>query len=77
MLRHGLGDEIGSSPPAYGCIDSSVIMHRHDTHLKYGWWPVPSRYEVDWQLVSNWLVNGAAWVFVPVVTVDYYYTRRS
>lgn len=77
MFRHGLGDEIGSPPPSYGTIDSSVIMHRRDTHLKFGWWPVPSWYEVDWQLISNWLLGGASWFFVPVVTVDYYYHKRS
>lgn len=77
MFRHGIGDEIGSSPPSYGTIDSSIIMHRRDTHLKFGWWPVPSIYEVDWQLISNWLLAGAAWAFVPMVTVDYYYYERS
>lgn len=77
MIRHGLGDEVGSEPPSFGTIDSSLIMHRRDTHLKFGWWPVPSRYEVDWQLIQTWLINGARWVFVPTITVDYYYQPRS
>ncbi|HEY9472990.1 MAG TPA: glycosyltransferase family A protein [Mycobacteriales bacterium] len=77
MFRHGLGDEIGAEPPEHGRVDSSIIMQRRDTHLKFGWWPVPSEYCVDWQLVQAWVLAGASWVFVPEVTVDYYYTPRS
>lgn len=73
MFRHGLGDEIGSAPPAYGTIDSSLIMHRHDVHVQFGLWPDPSIYEVDWQLIESWLRKGARWTFVPIVTVDYYF----
>ena len=77
MYRHGLGDEVGGEPPEHGRVDSSILMQRADTHLKFGLWPVPSRYEVDWQLVQAWVLAGATWVFVPEVTVDYYYTPRS
>lgn len=77
MFRHGLGDEVGDEPPQHGRVDSSIIMQRADTHLKYSWWPVPSKYEVDWQLVHSWVLGGATWVFVPEVTVDYYYQPRS
>ena len=76
MYRHGLGDEIGADPPAYGQVDSSILMQRADTHLKFGWWPAPSEYCVDWQLVEAWVGAGATWVFVPEVTVDYYYVKR-
>jgi len=76
MFRHGLGDEIGAEPPAHGRVDSSIIMQRRDTHLKYGLWPVPSEYCVDWQLVHAWVLAGATWVFVPEVTVDYYHRPR-
>ena len=72
MFRHGLNDEVGAEPPQYGTIDSSIIMQRADTHLRFGWWPVPSEYAVDWQLVESWLKAGAIWLFVPEVTVDYY-----
>lgn len=72
MFRHGLGDVIGSDPPCYGCIDSSIIMHRADTHKKFGLWPAPSEYHIDWQLIEAWLAGGATWAFVPEVTVDYY-----
>lgn len=73
MFRHGLGDVIGSDPPRYGCIDSSIIMHRADTHKKFGSWPAPSEYHIDWQIIETWLSGGATWVFVPEVTVDYYF----
>lgn len=73
MFRHGIGDVIGSDPPCYGCIDSSILMHRADTHKKLGQWPAPSEYHIDWQIVESWLLAGGTWVFVPEVTVDYYF----
>ena len=76
MFRHGLGDEIGAEPPEHGRVDSSILMQRADTHLKFGWWPAPSEYHIDWQLVHAWILAGARWVFVPQVTVDYHYTPR-
>lgn len=76
MFRHGLGDIIGGEPPRHGQVDSSIIMHRSDTHLRFGWWPAPSRFDIDWQVVDQWVTNGARWVFVPEVTVDYYFTER-
>jgi len=76
MFRHGLGDVVGAEPPAFGLIDSSIIMQRRDTHLKFGMWPVPAPYAVDWELINTWLNNGATWIFVPEVTVDYYMRGR-
>lgn len=72
MERHGLGDFVGSEPPAYGCIDSSIIMHRRDVPERLGRWAAPSEYHIDWQLIGGWLERGATWVHVPKVTVDYY-----
>lgn len=72
MERHVLGDVVGSAPPEYGCIDSSIIMHRQGTPNDYGWWPAPSEYHIDWQLIEGWLSRGATWTFVPEITVDYY-----
>lgn len=77
MFRHGLEDEIGAEPPEHGQVDSSTLMHRANTHLKFGLWPVPSIYSVDWQLIEAWLAAGATWIFLPEITVDYYYTSRS
>lgn len=76
MFRHGLGDTIGGEPPIHGNLDSSVLMHRRDGPARFGLWPVPSPYEVDWVFVRTWLEAGAKWVFVPGVSVDYYTSRR-
>lgn len=73
MYRHGLGDVIGSYPPAHGTIDSSILMHRKEGPARFGLWPVPAPYEVDWIFVQTWLAGGAVCHFVPEVTVDYYY----
>lgn len=75
MFRHGLGDVIGSIPPVHGTVDSSILMHRKNGPGRFGLWPVPSPYEVDWIFVSTWLRAGAAYVFVPELTVDYYYRQ--
>lgn len=72
MIRHGYNDQVGSVPPAYGTIDSSIIMHRANTHLKFGRWPEPSLYWIDWELINSWLNQGACYTHLPVVTVDYY-----
>lgn len=73
MYRHGLGDVIGSAPPAHGTVDSSILMHRKGGPGRFGFWPVPAPYEVDWIFVQSWLAGGAGYVFVPELTVDYYY----
>jgi O-antigen biosynthesis protein len=72
MLRHPAEDTVGRTPPAHGSVDSSILMHRRDTPDKFGLWPIPSPYAVDWELVKNWLERGATWVHVPRVTVDYW-----
>lgn len=77
MFRHGIGDVIGHEPPEHGAVDSSTLMQRADTHLKFGSWPVPAPYSVDWELIKTWLGAGATWMFVPQVTVDYHYRERE
>lgn len=77
MFRHGLDDTIGAEPPIHGSVDSSTLMHRKDGPQKYGLWPVPAPYEVDWVFVHTWLAAGATWIYVPEVTVDYYYWPRG
>lgn len=76
MFRHGIGDVIGSEPPRHGSVDSSILMHRAGAHRRFGWWPTPSPYEVDWKFVEAWMGNGATWVHVPEVTVDYWHNPR-
>lgn len=78
MRRHPNGDMVGAPTPMYGGIDTSLIMHRAGVPEKYGAWPLPGeiegdRHAPDWGVVSRWLDNGATWVHVPVVTVDYYF----
>jgi glycosyltransferase involved in cell wall biosynthesis len=77
MFRHGLGDEIGGEPPEHGRVDSSILMHRREGPEKFGLWPVPAPYEVDWEFVKAWVLAGATWMFVPEVTVDYYHRPRT
>ena len=72
MQVYPAGGEIGSSPPMCGCIDSSLIMHRRAAVERFGGWPPPSVYEIDWAFVASWLQAGARWVFIDEVTVDYY-----
>lgn len=77
MLRHwpdGHTDVVGSSPPTYSHIDTSLIMHRRSL-LEKATWQVSQRPDPDWGIVACWLEAGATWEFVPVITVDYY--RRS
>jgi glycosyltransferase involved in cell wall biosynthesis len=78
MLRHPNGDEIGREPPAYGSIDTSLILHRRGLPQECGMWPMPHELHIDkhapdWGAVERWLNAGATWVHVPLVTVDYYF----
>jgi glycosyltransferase involved in cell wall biosynthesis len=78
MLVHPHGYEVGSAPPAYGCLDSSVLCHRAGLPQRLGSWPAAGRIDgadqhaPDWGLVAAWLAGGARWAFVDAVTVDYY-----
>jgi glycosyltransferase involved in cell wall biosynthesis len=72
--------QIGSAPPAYGCIDTSLLMHRRGVPEKYGLWPLPGRIDgdkhaPDWAVVASWLAHGAQWTFVNEVSVDYWRQR--
>lgn len=63
---------VGSEPPSYGQIDTSIIVHRREL-LERGTWE-QSLPTIDWDIVSRWLSAGATWAFVPFVTVDYYFS---
>jgi glycosyltransferase involved in cell wall biosynthesis len=81
MRTHPHGQVIGSAPPSYGNLDSSVLIHRRGVPQRLGSWPSPAEMPLfshdphapDWAAVNRWLGNGARWVFVPAVTVDYYF----
>lgn len=69
--------QIGACPPAYGQIDTSLLMHRPGLPQRYGMWPVPGqidgdKHAPDWAVVASWLAGGASWTFVDEVTVDYW-----
>jgi glycosyltransferase involved in cell wall biosynthesis len=63
---------VGSAPPSYAQIDTSLIVHRREL-LKRGTWE-QSMPTIDWDLVERWLAAGARWSFVPYVTMDYYFS---
>lgn len=77
LITHPANVVIGASTPQYGGIDTSLLMHRADTLHRYGWWPEPheltgDKHAPDWGVVERWLLAGANWAHVPVITVDYY-----
>ena len=71
-LCHGDGITwaIGSAPPSFAQVDTSLIVHRRGLLALGGWQPSPG--PADWDLVRRWLAAGASWAFVPEVTLDYY-----
>ena len=73
---------IGSPTPMYGGIDTSLLMHRRGVPEQFGWWPLPAeiagdKHAPDWGVVARWLDQGATWVHVPEVTVDYYFPSTT
>jgi len=77
MRTHPSGQAIGSAPPEYGHLDTSLLMHRAGVPQRYGMWPLPAelagdKHAPDWGVVERWLSAGARWVHVPEVTVDYW-----
>lgn len=67
----GLTWTIGSDPPQFGQIDTSLIVHRRELLEVATWEPSPLT-PADWHLVRRWVEAGARWVHVPRVTLDYY-----
>ena len=77
MITHPHGVVIGTNPPQYAGIDTSMIVHRREL-LDVSQWPDPDQIQgdqhaPDWAIVAAWLMGGALWVHVPQVTVDYYF----
>ena len=66
---HGYRWMIGVDPPSFGQIDTSLIVHRREL-LDLATWE-QSDEPADWDLVQRWMKQGATWVHVPVVTMDY------
>lgn len=79
LVTHPNGLVIGSQPPAYCGLDTSVIVHRREL-ADVARWPHPDQIDgdphaPDWAVVAAWLAGGAGWVHVPVVTVDYHFPQ--
>lgn len=77
LVTHPQGVVIGSDPPRYGGIDTSVILHRREL-LELARWPKPGqidgdKHAPDWAIVAAWLAKGADWVHVRAITVDYHF----
>lgn len=70
MFRHTFGDIVGSPIADFGCVDSSILIHRAELQTR---WPEPDSEICDWELVKGWLGMGAEYVNVPEITVDYYF----
>lgn len=66
------GHRVGADPPAYGQIDTSVIVHRRELLEVATWRYEPGQQTIDWDLVERWLQAGARWSFVPEVLVSYH-----
>lgn len=71
----GVSWSIGQSPPGFGQIDTSLIVHRREL-LDVETWE-PSLGPADWDLVSRWVRKGASWAYVPDVTMDYYHPAED
>lgn len=78
MHTHPQDRLVGGPVPAYGAIDTSMLMHRAGLLERCGWWPLPTELPLDahapdWGVVERWLNAGAQWTRVVAITVDYYF----
>jgi glycosyltransferase involved in cell wall biosynthesis len=70
MFRHTFNDIVGSPIADFGCVDTSILMHRATLQTR---WPEPDSEICDWELVKGWLGMGAEYVHIPEITVDYFF----
>jgi glycosyltransferase involved in cell wall biosynthesis len=65
---------VGSDPPVYGGIDTSVLVHRKELTDQIATWrdDGPHQVTIDWDLVERWLAAGITWTAIPSTTIDYY-----
>jgi glycosyltransferase involved in cell wall biosynthesis len=69
---------VGSPPPMYGAIDTSIIMNRAGLLAKATWEKVWDYRDgrppdPDGDLVNRWMLLGVPWAFAGEVTVDYWH----
>lgn len=69
------GMTIGVYPPTMNQIDSSSFVCRREA-FDLGRWPLTTAYALDWQMLAGWIAQGAKSVFIPVVTLDYYWPAK-
>lgn len=77
MLTHPQDTVIGTDPPRYGGIDTSLIMQRREL-VDVAKWRTPrqisgDRHAPDWAIVADWLRAGVGWAHVAEITVDYHF----
>lgn len=93
MLRNSshpnidLGIRQNPTPPRYGYIDTSELLHKKELIEKFGWWQnthytdvypwgkPTGVYGTEWELINRWLQGGAKWAHSKEVTLIYYYRR--
>lgn len=73
--RPGNDYPVGSEPPQYSQIDTSVIVNRREI-LELATWRDEGQETIEWDLVERWMAAGVGWAYMPVVTVDNYLTRE-
>jgi glycosyltransferase involved in cell wall biosynthesis len=72
-LPGGGGYLVGRSPPECNHIDTSLLVHRRELLATSTWEHADDgRPTVDCELALRWVEQGARWVHVPEVTVDYF-----
>jgi len=61
-------DVIGTGTPVYSAIDGNGVVHTAELLKIANWrWGGDS----DWDVIGRWIEAGAAYTFVPVITVDW------
>lgn len=69
---------VGTPPPMYGAIDTSLIMNRPALLARATWEKIWDRRDgrppdPDGDIVGRWMQSGASWAFTGQITVDYWH----
>jgi glycosyltransferase involved in cell wall biosynthesis len=64
------GRPVGSDPPVYGQIDTSVMASRREAY-DVATWRDQGQETIDWDLAKRWMDGGLSWAFVPEITADW------
>ena len=67
-------DVVGDGTPRHGAIDGNIVLHRAGLLAAANWrWGG----DADWDLIRRWVNAGAAWAFVPEVTVRWHHASAD